>query len=153
MRETGGDSSIERHLDTTKSEHENRILESLTKSEKLLPVFFPPMIIEDGSASVGAVLSSPYHHTARLGPPRLNPFATHTSRTFSEVDVVSELTALPMAGEVELWHDDPPIIEGGELKCCRGGILGDPRLEVLVPLASDVIGDKNAGDSLGDRGQ
>jgi len=152
MRETGADSLVEKHLDT-KSECGNLILERLTESEKLLPISFPPMAIKDGSASIWTVFSSPYHHAARLGPPRLNPFATHTSRTFGEVNVVSELTALPMAGEVEFWHDDLPISEGGKFECCRGGILGEPCLYFLVPLTSNVIGNKDTSDPLCDRGK
>ena len=86
------------------------------------------MTIKNGSAGVGTILLGPYHHVPRLRPSRLNPFTTHTSCTFGEVNVVSELTGLSVAGEVELWDDHFPIVEGGKLKRRRGRVLGDPRL-------------------------
>ena len=77
------------------------------------------MAIEDGSMGVRTILSSPYRHTARLRPSRLDAFATHTSRAFGEVNVVFDLTLLPMAREVELRDDDLPIIQGRDGECRR----------------------------------
>ena len=95
-----------------------RFHERHTKSEKLLPVAFPPMAVKNGSTGKRTILSNPNWHTTRLRPPRLNALAAHTSCPFREVDVISELATLSMAREVEFWHNDFEIVEGGEVECC-----------------------------------
>ena len=93
------------------------------KSEKLLPIAFPPMAIKNGSMSVWTIFSGPYHRVAQLGPARLNAFTTHMPCPFGVVNVVPELTTLSVAREMKLWHDNFPISEGGELECCQSRVL------------------------------
>ena len=56
-----------------------------------------------------------------------------------------------MAGEVEFRDDDFPINEAGEFEQCRNRVLRDPCLEVLDPLAYDVVGYEDTGGSLCDQ--
>jgi hypothetical protein len=44
-----------------------------------------------------------------------------------------------MSGEVELWNNDLPILEGGELKRRKGVVVVETCLEIFVPLACNVV--------------
>jgi len=46
---------------------------------------------------------------------------------------------------VELWNDNLPVTEGVEVEGWRDRILGNPLLEVLPPLAPNIIRHEHTG--------
>ena len=96
------------------------------ESEELLPIQTPPMVVKDRMTGVQSVLSRPDRHTAQLRPPALNALAIHTTGTLCIVDVVLDLAAFSMAGQMELRDDNLPVGEGVEVEGQRNGILRHP---------------------------
>jgi len=127
MRPSGGGSSKGMLL-VLASEHGSKSNEvmTLTEPKKLLPIHAPPMVIENSTAGVWPVLPRPDCHAARLRPPTLNALPVHATGTLCIVDVISDLTAFSMAGQVELRNDDPPVTEGVEVEGRRDRVLGNP---------------------------
>jgi hypothetical protein len=51
-----------------------------------------------------------------------------------------------MPGEVELRNEYPPVFELVQLEGERNRVLVETGLEVLVPLAADIVRDEDSGD-------
>lgn len=51
-----------------------------------------------------------------------------------------------MPGEVELRNEYPPVFEVVQLEGERNRVLVETGLEVLVPLATDIVRDEDSGD-------
>ena len=103
------------------------------------------MIIENVVSSVWSTLPGPSCHTSRLRPPTFNPFAVHPSCPLCVCEVEHDLTTAPVSGEMELGDGDLSVIQVGQLE---GGrlIFVQANLKIFVPLAANVVGDKEVGN-------
>jgi hypothetical protein len=81
-----------------------------------------------------------------MRPDGLDAFTMCHANAVHESEVEGRVTLYFMTNQMELWNSDAPRIESGDIEPWNGRILREASLEILPPLAGNIVGDNDVGD-------